>query len=141
MIKFETIGAIERSVVNPVIKMATDTVNNSFITYDGDLYIVKNDIAGDDAYKDDVVIPAGEYVNGYLVKSLEGMKLIIDGKHITGGVSSLAKDGVLVADTDGKLKTGTASGVHFVITDKVTLTEPAVKVKVVVAAAATADNG
>lgn len=134
MIKFETIGAIERSVVNPVIKMSTDTVNNSFITHDGDLYIVKNDLSGDDAYKDDVVIPAGEYVNGYLVKSLEGMKLIIDGKHITGGVASLQKNGVLVAGTDGKLKTGTAAGVHFVITDKVTLTEPAVKVKVVVAA-------
>jgi hypothetical protein len=133
MIKFETIGAISVSKVNPVIKMEQDVVNNSFITYGDELYLVSNTITGDDSYKDDVVIPAGEFVNGYLVKALEGLNLVIDGKHVDGGVSALEAGAILVAGDDGKLKTGEASGVHFVVIDKTTLTEAAVKVKVAVA--------
>jgi hypothetical protein len=94
---------------------------------------VSNTITGDDSYKDDVVIPAGDFINGYYVKALEGLNLVIDGKHITGGVSGLNAGSILVAGDDGKLKTGEASGVHFVVTDKTTLTEAAVKVKVSVA--------
>ena len=133
MVRFETIGAYDKLVSNPTIKMETDVVNNSFITYDNDLYLVANTIAGDDSYMDDVVIKAGDFINGYLIKSVEGLKLIVDGKHITGGVSALSKGSILVAGEDGKLKTGSATGVHFVVTEKVTLTEAAVKVKVAVA--------
>lgn len=133
MIKFETIGAYDKLVSNPTIKMDSDVVNNSFITYDDDLYLVANTIAGDDSYMDDVVIKAGDFINGYLVRSIEGLNLVIDGKHITGGVSALSKGSILVAGSDGKLETGSAAGVHFVVTEKVTLTEAAVKVKVAVA--------
>ena len=72
-------------------------------------------------------------LNGYLVKAWEGQKLVVDGKHVTGGVAALNKDDVLVVAEDGTLKAGEATGVHFVVTDKVTLTEAAIKVKVVVA--------
>ena len=133
MVRFETIGAYDKLVSNPTIKMGTDVVNNSFITYDNDLYLVANTIAGDDSYMDDVVIKAGDFINGYLIKSVEGLKLIVDGQHITGGVSALSKGSILVAGEDGKLKAGSATGVHFVVTEKVTLTEAAVKVKVAVA--------
>lgn len=134
MIKLETIGMLDRVVVNPVITSDKDVANYSFITDNDDLYLVANTITGDNAYVDDVTIPAGECLNGHLVKSLEGQKLVIDGKHITDGVDSLEKDAILVAGEDGKLKTGAASGVHLVVTDvNVTLTEKAIKAKVVIA--------
>ena len=136
MIKLETIGMLDRVVVNPVITSEQEMKNYSFITENNELYLIANTITGDKAGVDDVTIKAGEYLNGYLVKSLEGQKLVIDGKHIKEGVGSLSKDSILVVDTDGKLKTGEASGIHFIVTDtNVTLTEKAVKVKVVVAAA------
>ena len=133
MVKCETIGMIEISKGNPVIKLDVDVVNNSFITYNDDLYLVSNTISGDDAYMEDAVIKAGDFINGYLVKAWEGQKLVVDGKHITGGVSALKEGDTLVAGDDGLLAAGSATGVHFVVTDKTTLTEAAVKVKVVVA--------
>lgn len=134
MIRVETIGMLDVAKNNPVLKSESAVANYSFLTFDKDLYLIANTVAGDDAYKEDVVFPAGEYLNGFLVKAWESQKLIIDGKHITGGVSGLSVGSVLVADTDGKLKTGSATGVHLVVTDvKVRLTEAAVKAKVVVA--------
>lgn len=137
MIKLETIGMLDRVVVNPVITSETDVKNYDFITYDGDVYLVSNTLTGDDAYKEDAVLKAGEYLNGHLLKSLEGQKLVIDGKHITGGVDELEKDDVLVVADDGTLEAGEAAGVHLVVTDTdVALTEKAVKAKIVVAAEA-----
>lgn len=121
--------------INPVIKSETDTTNHSFMTFDGDLYLIANELTGDDAYKEGVVIPAGEFLNGYLVKAWDCQKLVVDGKHIKGEYATYSVKGTkLVADTDGKLKTTSStpeSGVYFVVTDTCTLTEKAVKVKVV----------
>lgn len=134
MIKVETIGMIDRAVNNPILTSENDVNNYSFITVDDVLYLVSNTIVGDDAYKENVVIPAGEYLNGFQVKAWEGQKLVIDGKHVTGGIDTIAKGDVLVAQEDGTLTTGVASGVHFVVSDiGVTLTEPAIKAVVTVA--------
>ena len=136
MIKFETIGAITLSKNNPVIVSETEVANYTFLTYEGSPYLIMNDVNGDDAFVEDITFAAGEYLNGVDVKSLDGLKLIVDGKHITGGVASLAKDTVLVVGEGGKLKTGSApeSGVYFKVTDTgIILTEAAVKVKVFVA--------
>lgn len=133
MIKVETLGMLDTAKINPVLKSNKDVANYSFIVDNGDVYLVCNTIVGDDAYKENIVIPAGEYLNGYLVKAWEGQKLVVDGKHVTGGISAINKNDVLVIAEDGTLKSGEATGVHFVVTDKTTLTEAAVKVKVVVA--------
>ena len=79
------------------------------------------------------MIPAGDFLNGYQVDAWVGQKLVIDGKHIEGGVSALNVGDTLVVAEDGTLKAGSAAGVHFVITDKTTLTEAAVKARVAVA--------
>lgn len=136
MIKIETIGMIDVAKNNPVIVSETDVKNNSFITYEGNLYVVMNTIVGDDAYKDEAVIKAGEYLNGFLVEAWKGQKLVVDAKHVTGGIASLAKDATLIVDTTtGGLKTGTASsGVYFKVKDlDAMLTEKAIKVEVCVA--------
>ena len=60
--------------------------------------------------------------------------LVVDGKHITGGVEAATVGTVLVPAEDGTLTTGEAAGVHLVVTDVNTrLTEKAIKAKVVVA--------
>lgn len=135
MIKLNTIGMLDVAKLNPVLKATKETANYSFITVDDILYLVSNTLTGDDAYREGIVFPKDAYLNGYEVKAWEGQELVIDAKHITGGVDSLAVGTTLVVnDTDGTLKTGSATGVHFVVTDnKARLTEKAVKVKVVVA--------
>lgn len=147
MIKVETIGMLDVAKINPVLKSASDVTNNSFLAVGDITYLIMNDIHGDDAYKDAVTIKAGEYLNGYDVAAWAGQKLVIDEKHIAYGVSEdysdlTAED--LTTSTDGtmlKVKTGgklettdtaPTSGVYFVVTDKVTLTEKAVKARVVV---------
>lgn len=157
MIKFETLGMLDRVVVNPVVTSATDVTNNSFITDNGDLYLVANTITGDGYGVDDAVIPAGEYINGHLVKSLEGQNLVIDEKHIAYGagedyddiVIEDASEGVdatiLTADvTTGKLEiaqAAPASGIYFKVVSKCTLTGKAVKARIVVVDADTVDEG
>lgn len=131
MIRCETIGQIEVAKVNPVIKMEQDVVNNSFIEYEGDKYLVSNTITGDCAYKDDVVIKAGEFINGYRLDVWHGQKLIVDGKHIDGGVATLNIGDKLSVGSDGKLVAYTGKGIYLVVTDFVTLTEAAVKVQIV----------
>lgn len=136
MIRFETVGMIEVAKNNPVLTSDSNVTNYSFITVDGDLYLVMNVITGDDAYVEGAVIPAGEPLNGFQVEAWKSQKLVVDGKHIAGGVSAATKDATLVAGSDGKLAAGSVpdSGVYFKVTDTgVTLTEPAVKVKVCVA--------
>lgn len=133
MIKCETIGMIPIAKNNPDVVSDKDVKNYSFITVDNILCLVSNEINGDDSYRKDVVIPAGQRLNCFQVKAWEGQNLVIDGKHIDGGVADLAKGDVLVATEDGGLSTGEASGVHFVVTGKTTLTEAAVKARVTVA--------
>lgn len=136
MIKVETLGMLDVAKVNPVLKSDKDVKNYSFLTFDGDLYLISNTITGDDAYREDIVIPAGEYLNGFMVEAWKGQKLVIDGKHIDGDASTLEKGDILVAQEDGTLKKGVATqGVYLVVTDtKTTLTEAAVKAKVAVGA-------
>lgn len=136
MIKVETIGMLDVAKVNPVITSESDVTNNQFITYEGNVYLIANTLAGDDYCREDVVIKAGEYLNGYLVKAWDGQKLIIDSKHVTGDYATYsAKDTVLVVGEDGKLAVGEApaSGIYFTVTDKCTLTEKAIKARVCVA--------
>lgn len=133
MIKVETLGMLDIAKINPVLKSEEDVKNYSFLTADGILYLISNTVVGDDAYLKDVVIPAGDFLNGYQVDAWAGQKLVIDGKHIEGGVAALNVGDALVVAEDGNLKVGTAAGVHFVVTDKTTLTEAAVKARVTVA--------
>ena len=135
MIKVETLGMIEVAKINPVLKHEEDVANYSFLTIDDDMYLIANTLTGDDSYKEDVVIPAGEYLNGFRVKAWEGQKLVIDGKHIEDELDTLeVGDALAVQEGGGLKKADSGEGVHLVITDKgVTLTESAVKAKVVVA--------
>lgn len=136
MVKIETLGMLDVAKINPVLKHTKDVKNYSFITVDEELYLISNTIIGDNANKEDVTVSAGEYLNGFLVRAWEGQKLVIDGKHIQDELSDLSIDDTLVVQEDGTLKKGNAKGVYFVITDTgVTLTEAAVKAKVVVATA------
>ena len=135
MVKCEVIGMLDIAKINPVLTSDSDVANYSFIEDDGVTYLVCNTIVGDDAYKDNVVIPAGEYLNGYDLSAWVNKKLVIDGKHITGGVSGLtAGTSTLVVGDDGKLATGTPDEgeIGFKVTDKVTLTEAAVKAMIIV---------
>lgn len=137
MIKVETLGMLDIAKINPVLTSSDDVVNYSVITVDGITYLISNTITGDDSYKEDVVIPAGESLNGYNIEAWKGQKLVVDGKHITGGITTLKVDDVLTVGRDGKLtkaSTTPTSGVYFVVTNKgVTLTEPAIKVRVMMA--------
>lgn len=137
MVKCEALGMIEVCKNNPIIQSQTDVKNYSFIEDDGDLYLISNVISGDKAYVDNTVIPAGEYLNGFLVKAWEGQKLVIDGKHVTGGIAEVEKDAILTVAEDGSLEVAEEapeSGVYFKVTDTgIVLTEAAVKAKVVIA--------
>ena len=137
MVKIESLGMLDTAKVNPVLKHSTDVKNYSFLTIDGELYLIANTLTGDDDGKEDVVIKKGDYLNGFLVKAWEGQKLVIDGKHIQDDLSGLNAKDILEAQADGTLKKGEAAkGVCLEITDKdVTLTGAAVKAKVVVAPA------
>ena len=136
MIKVETLGMLDIAKINPVLTSANDVVNNSFLTVGGITYVILNDINGDDAYKDDVTIKAGEHLNGYDLSAWVGQKLVVDEKHITYASGADYDDitvgtTLLKPKTDGTLEvTSTApeSGVYFKVTDKVTLTGKAVKV-------------
>ena len=141
MIKVETLGMLDIAKINPVLTSANDVVNNSFLTVGGITYVILNDINGDDAYKDGVTIKAGEYLNGYDLSAWAGQKLVIDEKHITYASGAdyddiTAGTTLLKPKTDGTLEvasTAPSSGVYFKVTDKVTLTEKAVKAVVMVA--------
>lgn len=142
MIKVETLGMLDVAKVNPVLKHTSDVKNYSFLTIDNELYLISNTITGDEAYKEDVTIPAGKYLNGFLVRAWDGQKLVIDGKHIQDKLAALSVGNSLEVQADGTLKkVSKATGVHFVITDiGVTLTEAAVKAKVAVATATTSNS-
>lgn len=133
MVKVETIGMYDVAKINPTLVSGKAVKNYSFVTVDDILYLIDNTVVGDDSYKEDISIPAGDKLNGYVVKAWEGQKLVVDAKHVVGGISTLSKGNVLVANDEGKLEAGEAAGVHFVVSEKTTLTEPAIKVVVTVA--------
>lgn len=139
MIKVETLGMLDVAKVNPILTSESEVKNYSFITVDDELYLISNTITGDKSYAKDATIPAGDYLNGFLVEAWKGQKLIIDGCHVEGGISTLEVGNKLVAQENGLLKKeeDVSSGVYFVVTDtKVTLTEAAIKAKVAVATSA-----
>ena len=133
MVKVETIGMYDVAKINPTLVSDKDVANHSFISVDNILYLIDNTVVGDDAYKEGIVIPAGEKLNGYVVKAWEGQKLVVDGKHVEGGIESLEDGDVLIAK-DGKLATGEAVGTYFIVAGKTTLTEAAIKVTIAVGA-------
>lgn len=136
---------LDREVLNPVLTSESAVANYSFLTVDGKLYLIANTLVGDDSYKDDYTIPAGEYLNGHLVEAWKGQKLVIDAKHITFGQSETYANSItagttlLKVDSNNKLviaSTAPTSGVYFKVTDKCTLTGQAVKAEVLVVDAA-----
>ena len=135
MIKCETLGMLDVAKNNPVLKSDKDVANYSFIVDDGDSYVVINTNSGDDAYKEGVVIKAGEPLNGFDLKAWEGQRLVIDGKHIDGDFATVSvADTVLVIDeATGKLKVGTGTGINLVVKATTRLTEDAVIAKIVIA--------
>ena len=135
MIKCETLGMLDVAKNTPVLKSDKDVANYSFIVDDGDSYVVMNTNSGDDAYKEGVVIKAGEPLNGFDLKAWEGQRLVIDGKHIDGDFATVSvADTVLVIDeATGKLKVGTGTGINLVVKATTRLTEDAVIAKIVIA--------
>ena len=141
MIKCETIGMYEVSKNNPVLTSETDTENYTFITNNGSVYLIDTIVGGDDYYKRDCTIPAGEFMRGFRVADWEGQKLVIDEAHIAYGsgesyASITAGTTLLTIDSNGKLAIDDSapdSGVYFKVTDKVTLNGKAVKALVMVA--------
>ena len=141
MIKVETLGMLDRVVVNPTIKSENAVKNYAFITDNGETYFVSNTITGDKAYAKEYEFPAGEFLNGHLVKSLEGQKLVIDESHIDYASEADYDDltpgtTLLKVKANGKLEVAAEApteGVYFKITDKCKLTEKAVKALVIVA--------
>ena len=144
MVKPETIGMILNSKNNPTLTSAEVVKNYSFIEDDNDAYVIMNEINGDDAYNDDVNIPIGDYLNGFLLKAWDGQNIIVDEKHITYGgnsvdnYSQLNKGAFLSIGDDKKLKieatepTETKGNIYFKVMEKTTLIQKAVKLKVMV---------
>lgn len=139
MIKCETIGMFEVAKNNPVLTAETDTENYTFVTDNGDLYLIDTIVGGDDYYKRENTIPAGEFMRGFRVADWVGQKLVIDEKHIAYGsgetyASITAGTTLLTVNNNGKLAiTADApeSGIYFKVLEKVQLTENAVKAVVV----------
>ena len=140
MIKIEHVGMFDRAVVNPMLTAQTATANYTIINdANGDAYLVINKFAGDNTYKDEIVVPAGEFLNGYLLKSLKGQNLVIEGKHIDGGIENAEVGDTLIVNEDGAFEIGETTGknLYLVITDvDARLAEKAVKAKIVVASVA-----
>lgn len=137
MIKVETLGMYDIAKNNPILTSESEVANHSFITVDDILYLIDNTVVGDDSYRENIKFAPGEYLNGYQVEAWKGQKLVVDGKHVTDGISGLSKGDALTAQVDGTLKkeaSAPESGIYFKVTDTgVTLTEPAIKVVVCVA--------
>lgn len=137
MIKVETLGMLDIAKINPVLKSEQDVKNYSFITDNGITYLVSNTLSGDDAGRDDTIIPAGEYLNGYDLTAFKGQNLVVDEKHIAYGngvanYEALGTSNILGIDDDklSVLSNRPETGMYFVVVGKCTLTEKAVKVKV-----------
>lgn len=147
MIKVETLGMIEVAKINPVLVSENDVENYDFITDNDIVYLIANTIVGDEAYLKDTTIKAGQYLNGYQVDAWVGQKLVVDAKHIAyaagqnydslkvadASATPAVAATILTVNANGKLAIAVSapeSGIYFKVTDKVNLTEKAVKVLV-----------
>lgn len=141
MIKCETLGMIQIAKNNPVLTSETDTAIYDFIKKDGIVYLVANTLSGDESYRNDVVIKAGDFISGFEIAAWEGMNLIVDEKHIAYG-ENVDYDDITVGTTlmtigdTGKLEISENApndGLYFKVIEKCRLTEKAVKVLIMVA--------
>lgn len=139
MIKLGSLGMMNIARNNPVLKSASDVVNNSFLVENGITYLIDNVLTGDEACQDGIVLKAGEPLNGFDVAAWNGMELVVDEKHIDYKLSKTYADmtagTVLKVGTNGKLENASAApteGVYFVVAEKTRLTEKALKVRIVV---------
>jgi hypothetical protein len=140
MIKFTTIGGLNKAINNPTLTFASDVEDYSFQTVDGKLYLIDAQVEGDKKYYEGFVIKAGEKARGFYVPSFAGCQLDVDETHIAYGVgesyaSITAGTTILTVNSSGKLaiaESAPESGVYFKVTDKVALTGKAVRVDVYV---------
>lgn len=139
MIKFKQIGAIKVSKINPVLTSEEDVKNYSFLKTDDATYLILNTITGDNSYMEDIVIKAGDFLNGYRLDALSGHVIVVDKKHIKDNYEMLDADMILKIGEDGLLELVDEvpeGEVYFVITDRTNLTEPAVSARVYTASGA-----
>ena len=144
MIKNYLLGMYDIAKINAVLTDENDVPNYSFIKKDGVTYLVLQDGSGDDAHKEGLVVKAGEKINGYDISAWENQEIVIDEKHISYGSGEdyddiTAGTTLLTIKADGTLEIAdsapsTAGEIYFKVTAKTTLTEKAVKAKVLVAA-------
>ena len=140
MIKFTTIGGLNKAINNPTLTFVSDVEDYTFQTVGGKLYLIDAQVEGDKKYSEGYVIKAGEKARGFYVPSFAGCQLDVDEKHIAYGdgqsyASITAGTTVLTVNGAGKLAIAVstpASGVYFKVTDKVALTGKAVRVDVCV---------
>ena len=137
MIKVNNIGMLNIAKNNPTVTSASEVSNYSFITSGDNTYLVANRGNGDFTYREGLTFAAGTKLNCYQVDAWKGQELIVDGKHISGGItSSIAVGTLLKVKSDGTLETTASaptSGVYFKVTTiGIKLTESAVKVRVLV---------
>lgn len=146
MIKFETVGMNDVAKINPVLKSESDVHNYDFIENDGILYLIINNLTGDDAGKTEAVLKAGTYLRGYNVAAFADQKLVIDIAHIDlGEQDALAVEDIIKLNSNNELEYAAeapTSGIYFKVTDiGASLTGPAVKAVVVCAEAAAESAG
>jgi hypothetical protein len=141
MIKIETLGMLDVAKINPVLTSLTDTPMYKFMTVDGVTYLIANTLTGDDAYQEGIVIPAGDYLNGFDIAPWVDQKLVADEKHIDYASEKdyddiVAGTTLMKINASGNLEViaeAPGSGFYFKVTDKCRLTEKAIKIKLMVA--------
>lgn len=116
MIKFKTVGMFDVSKNDPTIKAHAEIPNGYFCTVaDGKtvqpddaaakgpgLKLVVKNVIGDDRYVN-VPIAEGEYVVAYDLEANGSQRLIVTQEHVAADISTLAVDGLLGVDANGKL--------------------------------------
>lgn len=127
MVKFRCLGEIEIAKNNPVLTHNAAVKNGSIFVSDGETYMIWNTINGDDAYKDDVEIAAGEFLNGFNLSANIGQELVVDAKHITNDYANLKAGDAVTFKSEYLV--GTPS-VTFTAVTKTLLTGDAVIVKI-----------
>lgn len=160
MVKIFSVGMIEHDAKNHPVAVAATEVPNGYIFTEGadgtasapvagasgakqtaDLFIALNDHIGD--YRGtNKTIPAGDPLNGYMLKAWDGQYLELDEDNITYGdsesyASITAGTTNMVAGTDGKFAIAAAVtyyGLYFKVVEKIRMgTKNGIRVQIVVA--------
>lgn len=155
MLKFYTVGTIEKSIKNfPNITAKVDIPNGSIVTANlgtkeaalptevtakgDDLYVVINSTVGDVHFSEAEVVEAGRYLNLFQLKAVDGQQIQFDDSHVnyaSGGYDDVKVGDVFVAGVDGKFTNADAEGyaITFEVTDKISFGGDGFIVKVVIA--------